>query len=64
MSAARDNLISRVEAIRKTLNDPISVDTTPVPVSSSAAVVVRNGCAVMLYCALETFIRDRSLECA
>lgn len=64
MSFARDNLISRIEAIQTTLNDPISIDTTPVPIPSSAAIVVRNGCTVMLFCALESFIRDRSLECA
>lgn len=64
MSVARENFISRIEAIRTTLKNPISVDTTPVPIPSSAAVVVRNGCTVMLFCALETFIRNRSLECA
>lgn len=64
MSVARDNFLGRIEAIRKILSDPISTDTTPVPVPSSTAVVTRNGCMVMLYCALESFIRDRSLECA
>ncbi|WP_186169120.1 HEPN domain-containing protein [Burkholderia gladioli] len=44
--------------------NPLSVDTTPVPTPSSSAVVVRNGCMVMMFCALEGFVRDRSLECA
>lgn len=64
MSNARAQLIGRVQAIRDILASPISVDVSPVPSQNSGAVVVRNGCMVMLFCALEAFIRDRSLECA
>lgn len=64
MSAARDQFLGRVGAIGSLLANPVSIDTLPVPVPSSAAVAVRNGCMVMLFCALEAFIRDRSLECA
>jgi len=64
MSNARENFLSRVGAIRDILANAVSVDTTPVPTPSSSAVVVRNGCMVMLFCALESFVRDRSLECA
>lgn len=64
MSIARDQFLGRIDAIRTILANPISTDTSPVPVPGSAAVVSRNGCIVMLFSALETFIRDRSLECA
>lgn len=64
MSVAREQFLGRVEAIRSILASPISTDIAPVPVPSSAAVVARNGCMVMLFCALEGFVRDRSLECA
>jgi hypothetical protein len=64
MSAARNYLIGRIEAITAILSSPVSVDTVPVPTPNSAAVVVRNGCMVMLFCALEGFLRERSLECA
>jgi len=64
MSTARSNLLSRIQAIHTILSNPISIDTVPVPVSNSAAVAIRNGCTVMLFCALESFVRDRSLECA
>jgi hypothetical protein len=64
MSAARGQFLGRIEAIRTILTNPISTDVTPVPIPASAAVVTRNGCMVMLFCALEAFLRDRSLECA
>ena len=64
MSAARDQLVGRVKAINDILSNPISVDLTPVPPQNSSAVVIRNGCMVMLFCAIEGFIRERSLECA
>jgi len=64
MSVARTHFLGRIEAIQTILANPISTDTMPVPIPSSAAVTVRNGCMVMLFCALEAFIRDRSLECA
>ena len=64
MSDARKHFLGRVEAIRSIIANPISTDTVPVPVPSSAAVTVRNGCTVMLFCALEAFFRGRSLECA
>lgn len=64
MSDAREHFIGRVDAIRKILASPISTDSTPVPVPNSSAVAVRNGGMVMLFCALEAFVRGRSLECA
>lgn len=64
MSLARGHFIGRMDAIRAILADQISIDTAPVPTQNSAAVTVRNGCMVMLFCALEGFIRSRSLECA
>ena len=64
MSSARENFLGRVEAIRSILAAPISTDTAPVVVPNSAAVTIRNGCAVMLFCALEAFVRGRSGECA
>lgn len=64
MSNARENFLSRIGAIQGILANIVSVDTTPVPTPGNSAVVVRNGCMVMLFCALEGFVRDRSLECA
>lgn len=64
MSDAREHFIGRIDAIRTILSTPITIDSTPVPVPNSAAVTIRNGCMVMLFCALEAFIRGRSLECA
>jgi len=64
MSAAREHLLGRVEAISTILASPLSIDSSPVPQANSPAVVIRNGAMVMLFCALEGFIRDRSLECA
>ena len=64
MSLARENFVGRLEALRSILASPLATDSTPVPTPTSAAVTVRNGCMVMLFCALEAFIRDRSLECA
>lgn len=64
MSAAREHLLGRVEAIGTILSNPLSTDASPVPQANSPAVVVRNGAMVMLFCALEGFVRDRSLECA
>lgn len=64
MSLARDQLVGRIKAIAEVLVNPVSADTSPVATPSSSAVVVRNGCMVMLFCALEGFVRDRSLECA
>lgn len=64
MSAAREYLLGRVEAIVTILSSSISTDASPVPQANSPAVVVRNGAMVMLFCALEGFLRDRSLECA
>lgn len=64
MSIARGQFLGRMEAIASILANPISTDQSPVPAPSSVAVVVRNGCMVMLFCALEAFLRDRSLECA
>lgn len=64
MSVSREHLIGRIAAIQTIMADPVSIDTSPVPTASSAAVAIRNGCMVMLFCALEGFVRDRSLECA
>lgn len=64
MSAAREHLLGRLEAIGTILSSPVSTDASPVPQANSPAVVVRNGAMVMLFCALEGFVRDRSLECA
>lgn len=64
MSLAREQFMGRIDAIRTILANPISTDSVPVPVPNSAAVTTRNGCMVMLFCALEAFVRGRSLECA
>lgn len=64
MSIAREHFLGRIEALKAILDDSISTDSAPVPAPNSAAVAVRNGCMVMLFCALEGFIRARSLECA
>ncbi|SIO22713.1 HEPN domain-containing protein [Paraburkholderia phenazinium] len=64
MSTARDQLVGRIGAIQSVLSDPLSTDISPVPTPNSPAVVIRNGCMVMLFSALEGFLRDRSLECA
>jgi hypothetical protein len=64
MSVARAHLIGRFEAIQTILSNAVSADVSPVATPNSAAVLVRNGCMVMLFCALEGFLRDRSLECA
>ena len=64
MSVAREQMIGRFNAIHAILANSLSIDITPVPTPNSAAVTIRNGCMVMLFCALEGFLRDRSLECA
>lgn len=64
MSAAREYLLGRIEAIGSILASHLAIDASPVPQANSPAVVIRNGAMVMLFCALEGFIRDRSLECA
>ena len=64
MSAAREYRLGRIEAIGSILASHLAIDASPVPQANSPAVVIRNGAMVMLFCALEGFIRDRSLECA
>lgn len=64
MSPARIAFVGRLRSVDEILADQISIDKSPAPQPDSAAVTVRNGVTVMLFCALEAFVRDRSLECA
>lgn len=63
MSLARDALIKRLESISAILANPLSHDTSPTPDPGSIAATSRNGLTVMIFCALEAFVRDRSTEC-
>jgi len=62
MSTARTAFVQRVEAIRAILDNPIAIDNQLPARPNSPAVTIRNGCMVMLFCALESFVRDRAIE--
>ena len=62
MSTARIAFVQRVDSIQTVLDNPLAIDSHLPPQVNGPAAITRNGCMVMLFCVLESFLRDRAIE--